>query len=354
MNRVLLTGATGFIGGHIAWSLVQHGYDVVVLARPGSAMGWRHDSLTTCKGDITDIATVRAALNGCDAVIHTAANYSLWAQDPSVIYDANVRGTRNVLSAAVDAGVERIVYTSTVGTTRFRKDGLATEFDIAGPQGMAGHYKRSKYEAERYALRLARAGAPVVVVNPTAPVGSADVKPTPTGRIIVEFLRGRLPAFVDTGLNFVDVGDVAEGHVLALEEGHPGERYLLGNADGNLTLAELLLRLSKITGLPAPRWRIPHVVARLIANVDGFIEGELLHREPRVPVDGVRMAHQKMWVDPAKAIRELGLPQHSVNEALAQAVTWFVEHGYAPAPPTYSRDGGRGRRRPTRWQERVR
>jgi dihydroflavonol-4-reductase len=347
----MLTGATGFIGGHVAWSLVQHGYEVVALTRPGSKMRWRHDSLTTRVGDVRDLASVRAALAGCDAVIHAAANYTLWSKDHAGIYEANVEGTLNVLGAAIDAGVERIVHTSTVGTTRFRKDALATELDVAGPQGMMGHYKRSKYEAERIALRLARNGAPIVVVNPTAPVGSADVKPTPTGRIIVDFLRGRLPAFVDTGLNFVGVGDVAEGHVLALEKGTPGERYLLGNAKGNLTLAELLARLSKITSVPAPRWRVPHAVARVMGSIDGLIEGGLLHREPRIPMEGVRMAYQRMWADPSKAIRELGMPQRSVDEALAQAVDWFVDHNYAPAPPGYPRTN-RGRLR--RWQERVR
>jgi dihydroflavonol-4-reductase len=354
MNRVLLTGATGFIGGHVAWSLVQRGYEVVALNRPGKPMSWRHDSLTVRSGDILNRASVQSALDGCDAVVHCAANYALWSRDPSAIYVANVQGTRNVLETAIDAGVERIVHTSTVGTIRFRKDSLATELDVAGPQGMSGHYKRSKYEAERLALRLARSGAPIVVVNPTAPVGSADVKPTPTGRIIVDFLRGRLPAFVDTGLNFVDVSDVAEGHVLALEHGTPGESYLLGHAEGNLTLAELLVRLSKITGLPAPRWRIPHAIARLMASVDGFIEGDLLHREPRIPMEGVRMAHQKMWVDPSKAIRDLGMPQHSVNEALAQSIAWFIQHGYAPALARHQGNGGRGRTRQRRRQERVR
>jgi dihydroflavonol-4-reductase len=354
MNQVLLTGATGFIGGHVAWSLIQHGYEVIALTRPGSNMTWRHDSLTTRVGDVSDLASVRAALVGCDAVIHAAANYTLWSKDPSGIYEANVQGTRNVLGAAIDAGVERIVHTSTVGTTRFRKDTAATELDVAGPQGMAGHYKRSKYEAERIALRLARNGAPIVVVNPTAPVGSGDVKPTPTGRIIVDFLRGRLPAFVDTGLNFVAVGDVAEGHVLALEKGMPGERYLLGNANGNLTLAELLARLSSITTLAAPRWQIPHTVARVLGRIDGFIEGGLLHRQPRIPIEGVRMAHQKMWADSSKAIRALGMPQHSVDEALAQAVDWFVDHNYAPAPPGYPRTNRGRRARLRRWQERVR
>lgn len=344
MNRILLTGATGFIGGHVAWSLLQHGYEVVAFNRSASPMTWRHDSLTVRIGDVCDITSLRTALDGCDGVIHAAANYALWSREPSKIYDTNVQGTRNVLTTAIEAGIERIVHTSTIGTARFRTDGSTTEMDVAGPQSMAGHYKRSKYEAERIALRLARSGAPIVIVNPTAPVGTADVKPTPTGRIIVDYLRGRLPAFVDTGLNFVAVSDVAEGHVLALEKGKLGERYLLGNANGNLTLAELFIRLAAITGVPAPRWRIPHTVARLIGALDGILEGGVLRREPRIPMEGIRMAHQKMWASPSKAILDLGLPQHSVDDALARAVTWFVQHGYAPTPPNWQ--DGKGHNRP--------
>ena len=333
MTRVLVTGATGFIGGHVARLLLDRGYEVRALVRPGRAIGWRHDSIELCTGDVRDRAAVDSALTGCDAVIHAAANYTLWSLEPRDIYDVNVGGTRNVLEAATVAGVERIVHTSTTSTVAFRTDRLATERDVAGPEAMSGHYKRSKYEAERIALRMASKGAPIVVVNPTAPVGPADPKPTPTGAVIVDFLRGRLPAVVDTGLNFVDVSDVADGHVLALERGTPGERYLLGNVDGNLTLLELLTRLARITGLPAPRWRIPHPIAYAAARLDGVVESTFLRREPRIPIEGVRMARQKMWVDPSKAVRELGLPQRPLDTALAMAARWFADNGYAPAPP---------------------
>jgi dihydroflavonol-4-reductase len=331
--KVLLTGATGFIGGHVASSLLERGHEVRVLVRPSSEMTWQHPALQVCQGDIRDRISVEKSLEGCDAVVHTAAYYTLWAPDPSVIYDVNVDGTRNVLEAAVGAGVQRIVYTSTVGTIALRKAYLATEDDLAPPHEMSGHYKRSKYEAERIARRMTHAGAPIVIVNPTAPVGPADVKPTPTGQVIVDFLRGRMPAVVDTGLNYVDVADVADGHVLALEKGVPGQRYLLGNVDGNLTLIEMLRRLGRITGLKPPRLRLPHIVAQSIADLDAIVENALLHREPRVPREGVRMAKRKMWVDPSKAVRELGVPQRPIDDALARAARWFVDRGYAPAPP---------------------
>jgi dihydroflavonol-4-reductase len=354
VSRVLLTGATGFIGGHIAWSLVQRGYEVVALVRPGKTMTWEHDSIEVRRGDIRERDSLRYALADCDSVIHAAAIYSLWTANPASIYEANVLGTRNVMEMAVDAGIERIVYTSTVGTTRFRSDRLADESDLASPRTISGHYKRSKFEAERLVRRMAAAGAPIVTVNPTAPVGPADVKPTPTGAVILDFLKGRLPAYVDTGLNYVDVTDVADGHVLAMELGVPGQRYLLGNVDGNLTLREMLTRLSRITGLPAPKVRIPLLAARVMARVDNFIESTVLRREPRIPMEGVRMAHQMMWVDPSKAVRDLGMPQHPIDDTLARAVRWFVANEYAPSPP--SRQGarattsGRGRTR----EERVR
>jgi len=339
MTRVLLTGATGFIGSHVTWSLLSRGYEVRAFARQGSVLPWRHDSLTYHVGDIRDRHAVAAAIDGCDAVIHAAALYTLWSRDPKAIYDTNVTGTRNVLRAAVDAGIPRIVHTSSVSTTAFRNDRLATETDIGGPEQMIGHYKRTKFEAERIARRMAAAGAPIVIVNPTTPVGAADAKPTPTGKLVLDFMRGRLPAVVDTGLNFVDVTDVAEGHVLALEQGTPGNRYLLGNVDGNLTLIGLLQRLSALTGLPAPRLQVPHAVARLAADIDAFVEGILLKREPRISVEGAKMAHQKMWVDPTASVKELGLPQHPLDEALARAIGWFAEHGYALDPPVPSYPG---------------
>lgn len=335
MNRVLLTGATGFIGGHIAWSLVQRGYEVVALVRPGKAMTWKHDSIEVRPGDIRQRDSLRYALADCDSVIHAAALYSLWTANPASIYEANVQGTRNVMELALDAGIERIVYTSTVGTTRFRSDRLADESDLASPRTMSGHYKRSKFEAERLVRRMAATGAPIVTVSPTAPIGPGDVKPTPTGAVILDFLKGRMPAYIDTGLNYVDVTDVADGHVLAMELGIPGQRFLLGNVEGNLTLHDMLTRLSKITALPAPKVRIPHLAARVMARVDNFIESTLLKREPRIPIEGVRMANQMMWVDPSKAVRELGMPQHSIDDSLAGAVRWFVANEYAPSPPSH-------------------
>ena len=353
MSRVLVTGAAGFIGGHVAWSLLQRGYEVVALVRPGKAMTWKHDSLEVRHGDVRDRDTIRYALADCDSVIHTAALYALWTAHPATLYDVNVTGTRNVMELAVDAGIERIVHTSTVGTTRFRSGGLANESDLASPRWMSGHYKRSKFESERLVRRMAAAGAPIVIVNPTAPVGPVDVRPTPTGAVIVEFLKGRMPAYVDTGLNYVDVTDVADGHVLAMEKGVAGQRYLLGNVEGNLTLREMLGRLSRITGLPAPRLRVPHLAARIMGLIDDLVEGTLLRREPRIPLEGVRMAHQMMWVDPSKAVRELGMPQHSVDEALDRAVRWFVANDRAPAPPGHREPEAKQRRRRRRG-ERVR
>lgn len=332
MKRVFLTGATGFIGNHVATALLQRGYQIRALVRPGRSLVIDDDGLTLVEGDVRDRSSITSGLEGCDAVMHVAALYSFWSPDPTAIYEVNAGGTRNVLEAAVSAGVPRIVYTSTVGTLAFPQGRLATESDLGGPADMVGDYKRSKFEAERIARRMAAGGAPIVIVAPTTPVGARDVKPTPTGQIIVDFLKRKLPAIVDTGLNFVHVQDVADGHVLAMEHGTVGERYLLGSIDGNLTLRELLYRLAAITGLKAPRWRVPHTVAMAAAHADSFVEGTLLRKEPRIPLEGARMARKHMWVDPSKAIRELGLPQRSVDEALAQAVDWFVTNGYAPAP----------------------
>lgn len=334
MSRVLLTGATGFIGGHVARSLLLRGYEVQALVRPGSLLDVRHDSLRTIEGDVRDRASIVAALRDCDTVIHTAGVYSFWQKDPGLIFDVNVAGTRNVLEAAVAAGTGRVVFTSSVGNTAFRRDGSATEADIAGPAAMAGDYKRSKWEAERVARRMASGGAPIVIVCPTAPVGPGDAKPTPTGSLIIDFLKGKLPAFVDTGLNFVDVADVADGHVLALERGVDGERYLLGNVEGNLTLRELLERLSALTGRPAPRLQIPHGVAIAAAYADRVLEGGVLRREPHIPLEGARMARTRMWVDPSKAVRELGMPQSSIDDALRRAIDWFGERAYATRPTT--------------------
>ncbi len=328
MTQVMLTGSSGFVGGHIAKVLLDSGYKVHALVRPGRAPLIKHPKLTTVEGDLRDRQALDRAMKGCDAVVHTAAVYTFWSPDPGMVYDVNVGGTRNVLQAAVDAGIERVVYTSTVATMKPYRGRLVTEVDAAAPGDLMGDYKRSKWEAERIALRMASTGAPVVVVNPTAPIGTADVRPTPTGKVILDFLKGQLPAVVDTGLNFVSVRDVAEGHMLALERGRLGERYLLGNKHGNLTLREMLGKLSEIAGLKAPRWKLPHLPVLTWARMDTFVEGRLLGREPRVPVEAVQISLKKMWIDPSKAIGELGLPQRPVEDALQEAVDWFRANRY--------------------------
>ncbi len=329
MNRVLVTGATGFIGGHVARALLERGYQVQALLRPGQELSWRHPELDAAFGDIRDRPSVAAALRGCDAVVHVAGLYTFWAPRPALMYQVNVQGTRNVLEEACQAGVERIVHTSTVGTIKHSGGGtLADETEDAEPGDLAGHYRRSKFQAEMEARRLADQGAPLVVVNPTVAVGPGDVKPTPTGRVIVDFLRGAIPAYVNTGLNLVDVADVAEGHVLALERGAVGQRYLLGNQEGNVTLEEMLRMLAGLTGLPAPRRRVPMALALAAAYLDQFVEGTLLRRQPRIPLEGTQHARKPTWVDCSKAVRELGLPQRPVRDALRRAIEWFSAEGY--------------------------
>lgn len=337
MKRVMLTGASGFIGSHVATALLDSGYEVRALVRPGSALPFTHPALEPVPGDILDADSVDKAVEGCDAVIHAAALYTFWTPRPRLMYDVNVGGTRTVLNAAIRQGVERIVYTSTVSTVKLYTNGhLADETLDAEPSDLAGHYKRSKFQAEMEARRYASEGAPVVIVNPTFPVGPRDVKPSPTGKTIVDFLQQAFPAFIDTGINVVDVRDVAEGHVLALEHGTPGQRYLLGSAEGNVTLRELLGMLSEITGLSAPNRRIPWRLALTAAYVDHFIEGMLLRRQPRIPLEGAKYARKVMWVDPSKAVSELGLPQRPVRDALRDAVEWYISTGYVnrPIPPT--------------------
>ena len=330
--RVLVTGATGFVGGNLARELWRRGYGVRALVRPGANTLTIDDTgIEPAAGDILDADSVARAVKDCQAVFHCAAAYTFWARDPASIYRANVAGTANVLEAAGRAGVARVVYTSTVGTLRLPPRGLGSEDDGAAEgehndAHLVGHYKKSKGRAERVALDLAARGLPVVVVNPTAPVGPWDVKPTPTGRIVLDFIRGRLPAYLDTGMNLVDVGDVATGHILALERGELGQRYLLGNR--NLTLPELLAMLERITGRPAPRWRVPAWLAQAAGRLDQLVEGRLLGREPRIPLEGIRVAQKPMYVTCQKAIDQLGLPQSPVEEALERAVHWFTDYGY--------------------------
>ena len=330
--NVLVTGGTGFVGANLVRALLADGHQPRVLARPGSD----RKALTGCPvevvpGDLLEPDSLRRAVAGCRIVFHVAADYRLWTSDPAILYRTNIEGTRNVLESAVRAGVERVVYTSTVGTLGIPKNGLpGTETTPVSLEGMVGPYKRSKFLAERVAEEFAAKGLPVVIVNPSAPIGGWDVKPTPTGQMIVDFLRGRMFATLDTGLNLVHVADVARGHILAAEKGRVGEKYILGNH--NCSLAEIFSLLARITGHPAPRVRVPYPVAWLGALV---LEGmaRLTGSPPRVSLTAVRMAKKRMYFSSEKAARELGLPQTPPEQALRDAVDWFVAHGYAPAPP---------------------
>jgi dihydroflavonol-4-reductase len=323
----LVTGATGFVGGHLVRALRERGARVRCLVRPATpGDGLSGLGVEIVRGDLTDAAAVRAAADGAEVVFHCAADYRLWVPDPRAMYASNVDGTRNVLEAAARAGARRIVYTSTVGALGLDPRGLAA--DERAPvrlDDMIGPYKRSKFLAERVAEEFIGRGLPVVIVNPSTPVGEGDVKPTATGRMIVEFLEGRLNAWVDTGLNLIDVRDVAVGHLLAAERGRVGEKYILGHR--NLSLAEILGLLARLTGRPAPRLRLPHWLPLVVAAVD-TCAAHVLRRPPRVALDAVRLARHKMYFDSAKAVRDLGLPQTPVEDALARAVAWFRANGY--------------------------
>jgi dihydroflavonol-4-reductase len=277
-------------------------------------------------GDLRDAASLERAVAGCSRVFHVAADYRLWAKDPSELYRSNVDGTRNLLLAAKSAGVERFVYTSTVGCIGIPKDREGDEEQPVSLADMTGAYKRSKFQAEQVALEFASSGFPVVIVNPTAPVGDHDFKPTPTGKIIVDFLRNAMPAYLDTGLNLVDVRDTAEGHLLACERGRQGERYILGGQ--NLTLKQIFEKLERISGCKAPTIRIPYFVAYL-AGVASTGFANITGKEPRAPLDGVKMARKKMFASHAKAARELGFQPGSADIALSRAVKWFRENGYS-------------------------
>lgn len=330
LGRALLTGGSGFVGGHVARALLARGARLRCLVRPGGRPGNLEGlDVEPAEGDVLHFPSLRDAVRGCDAVFHCAADYRLWAPDPSEIYRTNVQGTRNVLRAAAEAGVGRVVHTSSVGALgRARGGSPADEETPVRLEEMVGHYNRSKFLAERAADAWAERGLPVLVVNPSAPVGELDVRPTPTGRVIVDFLAGRIPAYVETGLNLIDVRDVAEGHVRAALRGRPGERYILGNR--NLTLRRVFEALSRVTGLPAPRVRLPHAVPLAFAAAEG-VRARRTGRPPRVALEGVRMARRPMWFDATKAVRELGLPQSPLDAALERAVAWFRRHGYVPA-----------------------
>jgi dihydroflavonol-4-reductase len=318
MKPVLVTGASGFLGWHVARVLLERDYAVRALVRPGSRVDGLDVELFT--GDLRDSASLDRAVTGCGLLFHVAADYRLWAKDPTELYRSNVDGTRNLLRAAKQAGVERVVYTSTVGCIGVPHDGIGDEQSPVSLDDMAGHYKRSKFLAEQVALEFAREGYPVVIVNPTAPLGDHDVKPTPTGKIVVDFLNGDMPAFIDTGLNVVDVRDTATGHVLACERGRSGERYILGSE--NLTLAQILQKLAKITGRKAPTIRLPYAVAWCAGACSTAWAG-ITGTPPRVPLDAVRMARKRMWVSYEKAERELGWDPGPADQALTRAVEWF-------------------------------
>ena len=323
---ILVTGATGFVGNHVARYLATRGERLRLLVRPSSDLETlRPLDAETCVGDLRDQDALRAAVQGCREVFHVAAEYALWTRDPQRLYASNVDGTRNLLAAAREAAVERFVHTSSVGTIAPRTDGApVTERSRSTLAQMAGHYKRSKFLAEQVALEYARDGFPVVIVNPTAPVGEGDFKPTPTGKIVLDFLRGRMPAYVDTGLNLVDVRDVARGHWLAAERGEPGQRYLLGAE--NLTLRQILECLAEASGHPAPRLRLPYAAAWVAGAASSAWSG-LTGRPPPVPMDGVRMARRPMFADCAKARSQLGFEPAPVADALARAVGWFRDQG---------------------------
>jgi dihydroflavonol-4-reductase len=327
---VLVTGASGFLGGHVARLLAERGNRVRVLVRPGRDSR-QLDALPVERmaGDLRDAASLDAATEGVETVYHVAADYRLWARDPREIYESNVTGTRNLLKAAKRAGVARFVYTSTVATVAVpHGDSLPDENTTSSLGQMIGHYKRSKWLAEQEALNAAREGMPVVIVNPTTPVGPGDAKPTPTGRTVVDFLNGRMPAYVETGLNWVPVEDAALGHLLAAERGVAGERYILGGE--NLSLKQVLDMLAGASGRPAPKVRLPHAVALAAGYADAAFS-RLLGREPRIPLEGVRMARHSMFVNASKARRELGFAPGTVPAALGRAVEWYRENGYAGA-----------------------
>jgi dihydroflavonol-4-reductase len=326
--KAFVTGATGFVGSHVARRLSAEGAELRLLMRsssnPGNIEGIRADRIV---GDLRDPAALEKAIAGCDTVFHVAADYRLWIRDPEQMYRSNVDGTRAVLEACRKNGVRRVVYTSSVATVGFTSNGHPADEDSPVTlQNMIGHYKRSKFMAEKIAIAAGKSGMNVVVVNPTTPVGEQDIKPTPTGRIIVDFLKRKFPAYVDTGLNLLDVAECARGHVAAMERGRPGERYILGGE--NLTLKQILDKLGSITGLPSPSVRVPYVLALATGVVDQVFTGYLRGREPRATIDAVRMGRKKMFVSSAKAERELGWQIVPVDDALRRAVEWFRREGY--------------------------
>jgi dihydroflavonol-4-reductase len=324
-----VTGATGFLGSHVARVLAECGAQLRLLARPTSDLqNLEGIPADVVKGDLRDPQSFASALKSCDTLFHVAADYRIWVRDPEEMFRSNVEGTRALLNSARQSGIRRTVYTSSVATMGFTSNGVpANENSPVALDNMIGPYKRSKFMAEQVAIEAARAGMDVVVVNPTTPVGERDLKPTPTGRIIVDFLKKKFPAYVDTGLNLVDATECARGHVAALEKGRPGERYILGGE--NLTLKQILDRLAAYTGLPSPTLRVPHFVALGAAVVDELWTGRIRGKEPRATIDAVRMGRKKMFVTSTKAETELGWKVVPIDGALRRAVDWYRVHGYA-------------------------
>jgi dihydroflavonol-4-reductase len=328
--KIFLTGATGFVGHHVARALVSEGAKLRMLVRKTSNLK-NLESIRgeTFEGDLLEPESLRVGIVGCDAVMHVAADYRLWIRDPKAMYRANVDGTRELLRMAREAGVPRVVYTSSVATMRFRKDGLVINEDTpVSLKDMVGHYKRSKFMAEQEAIKAAEKGQHVMILNPTTPIGSNDTKPTPTGRIFVDFLNGKFPAYVETGLNLVDVSEVARTHVVALTAGQPGKRYILGGE--NLTLKQILDKMSAITGIPSPTVKIPFAVAATYAFFEEWITGRIRGREPRATLEEVRMGRKKMFASSAHAQQELDFRIVPVYPAMRAAIEWFRANGYAP------------------------
>jgi dihydroflavonol-4-reductase len=328
--KIFLTGATGFVGHHVAKALAAEGADLRLLTRKSSNLanleGIEGDTVV---GDLMEPDSLKAAIEGVDAVVHVAADYRLWIPDPAAMYRANVDGTRELLRLAREAGVKRFVYTSSVATMHFRTDGIVINEDTpVSLADMVGHYKRSKFMAEQEAIAAAQAGQAVIILNPTTPIGPNDAKPTPTGRIFVDFLNKKFPAYVDTGLNLVDVAEVARAHVLALTKGTPGRRYILGGE--NLTLKQILDKMSAITGIPSPTVKIPFAVAAAYAFFEEWITGRIRGKEPRATLEEVRMGRKKMFASSAHAEQELGFRIVPVYSAMRAAIEWFRAHGYAP------------------------
>ena len=325
--KALVTGATGFIGYHVARYLREKGFDVRALVRKeNDASDLERMGVGLVKGDVRDLESICEALNGCQQLYHLAADYRLWVPDPETMYEINVRGTSNAMEAALRLGIEKVVYTSTVGVLAGSNGGPSNEENPVCMNEMVGHYKRSKYMAEREVYRYIEKGLPVVIVNPSTPVGAMDKKPTPTGKMIVDFINGRIPAYVDTGLNFVDVEDVAAGHWLAAEHGKIAQRYILGNK--NITLRDFFESVARITNRRPPKVRLPYFPVLIAAYIDEARSTWITGRHPRIPLTGVKMARKYMFFDCSKAVSELKMPQSPVEGAIIKAIDWFRRNGY--------------------------